>query len=80
MYGIVNINNENNFKVDDTVSGVEEGLNAGVWTVGVSRYSNYMGINSLDELNDISITEYKERVKYSHKKLLHSGHIMLLKI
>ena len=71
---LMNINNVRTIlKVDDTVSGVEEGLNAGVWTVGVSRYSNYMGINSLDELDDISITEYNERVKYSHNKLLHSG-------
>ena len=27
-------------KVDDTVGGVGEGLNAGCWAVGVSRYSN----------------------------------------
>ncbi|NQZ32764.1 MAG: phosphonoacetaldehyde hydrolase [Oceanospirillaceae bacterium] len=36
-------------KVDDTTSGVGEGLNAGCWTVGVARYSNYMNINSLEE-------------------------------
>ena len=29
-------------KVDDTISGIEEGLEAGCWTVGVSKYSNYM--------------------------------------
>ena len=40
---LMNINNVRTIlKVDDTVSGVEEGLNAGVWTVGISRYSNYM--------------------------------------
>ena len=33
-------------KVDDTVGGVGEGLNAGCWAVGLSRYSNYMNINT----------------------------------
>ena len=26
-------------KVDDTISGIEEGINAGCWTVGVYKYS-----------------------------------------
>ena len=32
-------------KIDDTVSGIHEGLNAGCWTVGIAQYSNYMNIN-----------------------------------
>uniref|UniRef100_H2YCL5 Phosphonoacetaldehyde hydrolase n=1 Tax=Ciona savignyi TaxID=51511 RepID=H2YCL5_CIOSA len=34
-------------KVDDTVSGVGEGLNAGCWAVGVAAYSNYTDVDSL---------------------------------
>ena len=41
-------------KVDDTVSGIEEALEAGCWGVGVARYSNYMGVNSLEEADTIT--------------------------
>jgi phosphonoacetaldehyde hydrolase len=36
-------------KVDDTISGLMEGKNAGVWTVGVYDWSNYTNVNSLDQ-------------------------------
>ena len=51
-------------KVDDTVGGVGEGLNAGCWTIGVSRYSNYMNINTLDEEATLSA----EEIEYRHNK------------
>lgn len=35
-------------KVDDTVGGIGEGLNAGCWTVGLYETSNYMEIDSLE--------------------------------
>ncbi len=41
-------------KVDDTVSGVGEALEAGCWGVGVARYSNYMDVDSLEEEDKIS--------------------------
>ena len=44
-------------KVDDTVGGVGEGLEAGCWAVGVSRYSNYMDIDSLSHENTLSEKE-----------------------
>ena len=31
-------------KVDDTVPGVEEGLNAGMWTVGLAMSGNEVGL------------------------------------
>jgi len=48
-------------KVDDTVSGIEEGLNAGCWTVGLSRYSNYMNINSYAQESQLSQKEIDYR-------------------
>ncbi|MCC6682559.1 MAG: phosphonoacetaldehyde hydrolase [Phycisphaeraceae bacterium] len=48
-------------KVDDTVSGVGEALEAGCWGVGVSRYSNYMNINTLEEESDLDETEIQRR-------------------
>ena len=41
-------------KVDDTVSGVGEALEAGCWGVGVARYSNYIGIDSLEEEDKVT--------------------------
>ena len=57
---------ESVIKVDDTIGGVGEGLNAGCWTVGVSRYSNYMNINTLEEEATLSADEIEER----HKKTI----------
>ena len=48
-------------KVDDTVSGVGEALEAGCWGVGVSRYSNYMDINTLEEADRLSQQELDRR-------------------
>lgn len=35
-------------KVDDTIGGIGEGLNAGCWTVALYETSNYMEIDSLE--------------------------------
>ena len=60
-------------KVDDTISGIQEGINAGCWTVGVYKYSNYINLNSLEEstIIDKNILESKEIE--SKNKLLNSG-------
>ena len=60
-------------KVDDTVGGVGEGLEAGCWTVGVSRYSNYMNINTLEEEDTLSEEEIEYRHNISRDILLKSG-------
>lgn len=60
-------------KVDDTVGGVGEGLNAGCWTVGVSRYSNYMNINSLEEEATLSSEEIERRHNISKELLVKAG-------
>lgn len=41
-------------KVDDTEAGIREGLNAGCWTVGVSRWANCTNYDSLEQLKSIS--------------------------
>ena len=48
-------------KVDDTVGGIGEGLNAGCWSVGLSRYSNYMNINSYEQESQLSQKEIDYR-------------------
>lgn len=60
-------------KVDDTVGGIGEGLNAGCWTVGVARYSNYMDINSLAEENVLSNGEMERRLEKTRETLSKAG-------
>lgn len=33
-------------KVDDTLPGIEEGLNAGMWTIGLAKTGNEIGLNA----------------------------------
>ncbi len=60
-------------KVDDTISGVGEGLEAGCWTVGIARYSNYMNINSLEEAESVSEEEISRRLGKTREILGKSG-------
>jgi phosphonoacetaldehyde hydrolase len=60
-------------KVDDTVGGIQEGLNAGCWTVGVSRYSNYMNIDSEEHEKSLSAEQLEERNQASAEKLRAAG-------
>ena len=60
-------------KVDDTLGGVGEGLNAGVWTVGLYRYSNYTNINSIKEWKSMKNEEFEKKVKNSKEILMKSG-------
>ena len=59
-------------KVDDTVGGVGEGLNAGCWAVGVSLYSNYMNINTLEEADALGDEEIQRRLAGT-RDLLHQA-------
>lgn len=58
-------------KVDDTVSGIGEGLNAGTWTCGLSHTSNYMNINKIN--HGLSKSEFETRGQRSREILLASG-------
>lgn len=60
-------------KVDDTIGGVGEGLNAGVWTVGLYRYSNYTNINSIKEWKSMTEQDFEKKVKISKDILMKSG-------
>jgi len=60
-------------KVDDTVSGVQEGVNAGCWRVGLSRYSNYTNVNSLEERANLTQADADYLNEKSKAILLESG-------
>ena len=60
-------------KVDDTVSGVGEALEAGCWGVGIARYSNYMDIDSMEHLKSLSEAEIGRRLNVTRDILRQSG-------
>jgi phosphonoacetaldehyde hydrolase len=60
-------------KVDDTVSGIEEGINAGCWTVGVYKYGNYVNLSSVEEASFINKNALKYKEVTSKNKLLETG-------
>lgn len=60
-------------KVDDTVSGVGEALEAGCWGVGIARYSNYMDMDTLEEADSLSGDEIKRRLVHTRTLLQKAG-------
>jgi len=59
-------------KVDDTVPGIAEGLNAGMWTVGFSVSGNEVGMG-LEDWNQLSTAEQGKKREQARQHLLHSG-------
>jgi phosphonoacetaldehyde hydrolase len=59
-------------KVDDTVPGVEEGLNAGMWTVGLAVSGNEVGL-TLDEWRKLAPPEQRVKRERAHRRLLQAG-------
>ena len=59
-------------KVDDTVPGIAEGLNAGMWTVGLSLSGNEVGY-SRQEFARASPGEVEARVAAAEAKLRRAG-------
>lgn len=55
-------------KVDDTITGIQEGLNAGCWTIGITDYSSYMNIDSLNQWKNMSTLEKYNKKKYVRDK------------
>ena len=60
-------------KVDDTVSGIGEALEGGCWGVGVSRYSNYMNIDSLEEADSLTEDDIQSRLEKTRDILRKAG-------
>ena len=60
-------------KVDDTISGIGEALEAGCWGVGIARYSNYMNVNSLEEAKSLPDEEMQRRLALTREILRKAG-------
>ncbi len=59
-------------KVDDTVPGIDEGLNAGMWTVGLALSGNEMGLTAA-EVAALSPAERLARRQRAAQKLAQAG-------
>ena len=59
-------------KIGDTVADVQEGLNAGVWSVGVVKTGNMIGLSKA-ELAALSPEDLTARLRAAHKELEGAG-------
>ena len=59
-------------KVDDTTPGIEAGLNAGMWTIGLARTGNEMGLSE-QEVEALSAQDYRCRIERAYNRLAQSG-------
>jgi phosphonoacetaldehyde hydrolase len=59
-------------KVDDTIPGVEEGLNAGMWSIGLAVSGNEVGL-TLADWEALPEDERKARRERAHRRLLQCG-------
>ena len=57
-------------KVDDTIPGIEEGLNAGMWSVGLACSGNEIGLSKPDyDALDPEIREQKRQAAYLRMRM-----------
>jgi phosphonoacetaldehyde hydrolase len=59
-------------KVDDTLPGVEEGLNAGMWTVAVAMTGNELALTA-EELEALPALEREARREEAYRRLAAAG-------
>jgi phosphonoacetaldehyde hydrolase len=59
-------------KIGDTPSDIAEGLNAGMWTIGITRTGNEVGL-SKQELDALPIKEQQALVEQAGKRLQAAG-------
>jgi phosphonoacetaldehyde hydrolase len=59
-------------KIGDTPSDIEEGVNAGMWTIGVTRTGNEAGLTE-EEWNSATVAEQHEVIARAPKRLRDAG-------
>ncbi|MGA2737190.1 MAG: phosphonoacetaldehyde hydrolase [Bryobacteraceae bacterium] len=59
-------------KIGDTISDIEEGLNAGMWTVGVARTGNMIGLTA-EGFAALPAAEQAARLDAARRKLSEAG-------
>jgi phosphonoacetaldehyde hydrolase len=59
-------------KIGDTISDIEEGRNAGMWTIGLTRTGNMIGFDA-ETFEQLPITQKEVLLKQAAHKLLGAG-------
>jgi phosphonoacetaldehyde hydrolase len=59
-------------KIGDTISDIDEGRNAGMWTIGIARTGNMIGLTA-EELAALPATEQAVRLDAARRKLSEAG-------
>ncbi|MFQ3229894.1 phosphonoacetaldehyde hydrolase [Reinekea sp.] len=59
-------------KIDDTLTGIDEGLNAGMWTIGVAISGNEVGM-SMDDWNSLNEAKQSELRLKAHQRFRSAG-------
>jgi phosphonoacetaldehyde hydrolase len=59
-------------KVDDTLAGIEAGLNAGAWSVGVTRSGNELGLSEAD-VEALPADDLDERLAAADDRMRRAG-------
>jgi len=59
-------------KIDDTVPGIEEGLNAGMWTIGLALSGNEIGL-PLEEVRKLDPAELARRRVRAYTRMRQAG-------
>jgi len=59
-------------KIGDTLPDIEEGLNAGMWTIGLAKSGNEVGLNE-KEIAELSADELQRRLDRAYKRMYQTG-------
>jgi phosphonoacetaldehyde hydrolase len=59
-------------KIGDTIADIQEGINAGAWTIGVTKSGNGLGL-SLDEVEKADPVLLKNKLDNTRQKFLEAG-------
>ncbi len=59
-------------KVDDTLPGIEEGLNAGMWTIGLAKTGNEIGLNE-QEIEALEPEVYERKIELARQRMWQAG-------
>ena len=59
-------------KIGDTISDIQEGRNAGMWTIGLTRTGNMIGLDAVS-LDKLPITQKEALLKRAASEMLEAG-------
>ena len=59
-------------KIGDTVADIQEGLNAGMWTIGLTKTGNELGLPEL-EVEALPVEELQARLEAIKNRFIRTG-------